>query len=114
MPEPIQVDQEAIKAEIAKLSPDAMQAELLKLQTRKKKQQLKHQGSDQQKKYQAKQREKFKLMKEQALASPSDKTNPETGRPFANKWEEINFTASKQAETEVENETEPEGEEVEA
>jgi hypothetical protein len=108
----ISVDLQALKADIAKLSPEKMAEELLRIQTRKKKQQLKHQGSDQQKKYQAKQRAKFNLMKAQALETPATEKNPDTGKLFGSLWEQINYAATAKAEEEAASEvTEPEEEE---
>lgn len=89
------VDIEKVKAEIAGLSSDQMIAELTKLTVRKKVQQKKHQGSDQQKAYQAKQRQKFALMKENALKLPR------TDGGKGSLWDQINDTAETQAEAKV-------------
>jgi hypothetical protein len=63
----VQIDLAAISAEVEKMDKDSIAAELLKLRTRQKVQQKKNQGSETQKKYQAKQREKQKLLKAKAM-----------------------------------------------
>jgi hypothetical protein len=62
-----EIDLSAINSEISAMSPEALQAEVLKLRVRQKKQQKKQQGAGSQKAYQKKQQAKFKLMKEQAI-----------------------------------------------
>jgi hypothetical protein len=57
-----QVDLKAVTAEVSKLSKDQLKEEVLKMRVRQKVQQKKHQGSPKQKEYQARQREKNKLL----------------------------------------------------
>lgn len=90
-----QIDLGAINNEIAGMSSEAIQAELLKFRVRQKKQQAKQQGSGAQKQYQQKQRAKFNAMKAKAI---------ELGL-----WDSINEEAQKQAEAQLEQEA---GEEV--
>jgi len=82
-----QVDLAAIQAEVNGLNNDSLREELLKFKVRQKKQQKKNQGSENQKKYQMKQREKIKLMKAKAI---------ELGI-----WDDINEEADRKADEEL-------------
>lgn len=95
MTEAVKIDEAKLKEQIAKLPKDQLEAELLKIRTRQKTQQLKQQGKGGQSAYQKRQREKFKLMKEQALNTPAN--DPQ----FANRWEEINAAAGAAAKAKV-------------
>ena len=90
-----------VSAEIAKLSNDQVREDLLKIRVRQRVQQKKHYNPEKMKEYQQKQREKARLMKERALATPSTVTDPDTGKVYPNLWEQITAEAEKQAETEV-------------
>jgi hypothetical protein len=57
----------AVNAEVSALTPEQIQADLLKFRVRQKVQQKKNYGSGKQKEYQAKQREKFKALKAAAI-----------------------------------------------
>jgi hypothetical protein len=57
----------AVNAEVSALTPEQLQADLLKFRVRQKVQQKKNYGSGKQKEYQAKQREKFKALKAAAI-----------------------------------------------
>jgi hypothetical protein len=82
-----QIDLAAVQAEVAKLSDEGLREELLKFRVRQKKQQKKMQGSASQKAYQAKQREKQRLLKERAIQ--------------LGMWDEINEKAEALAEEEL-------------
>lgn len=92
-PETPNIDLNAISSEVAGLSKEQLEAEVLKLRVRQKKQQKKQQGSGAQKAYQLKQRAKFNAMKAKAI---------ELGI-----WDKINDEAEKQAETELASEEVP-------
>ena len=81
------IDLDAIKNEVSGLSSEALRDELLKFKVRQKKQQKKNQGSENQKKYQMKQREKIKLMKAEAIRLGI--------------WDSINDEADKRAEADL-------------
>jgi hypothetical protein len=87
MAEPVKIDLSAIQGEVAKLNTDQIREELLKFKVRQKVQQKKQQGSNSQKAYQQKQRERIKLMKAKAI---------ELGL-----WDDINDEAEKLAEENV-------------
>lgn len=95
-----EVDLNQISAEIAGLSQEQLMAEVLKTRVRQKVQQKKQQGSGAQKSYQLKQREKFKLMKAQAIKLGI--------------WDKINEEAEAQAEAKLADEETVEDEEVTA
>jgi len=95
------VDMAAVQAEVSKLSKEQLAEELTKVRVRQKTQQKKQYAKGTMKAYQQKSREKFKLMKEQALTTPATAVNPETGRPYANLWEQINATAEVKAEENI-------------
>jgi hypothetical protein len=84
-----------ISAEIDKLDNATLKSELLGIRVRQKVQQKKNYNPEKMKVYQQRQREKQKLMKEKALATPS--TDP----AFANMWEQINAEAEAQAEAKI-------------
>lgn len=94
-----EIDLSEIQNEVAGLSQDQLMAEVLKTRVRQKKQQKKQQGTGAQKAYQLKQREKFKLMKAEAIR--------------LGLWDKINEEAEAKADAELADETAPE-EEVEA
>jgi hypothetical protein len=89
-----EINLDEIQKELDNMSPEEMQADLLKFRVRQKKQQKKQQGSGAQKAYQLKQRERFKLMKAAAIK--------------AGIWDKINEDAEKQAEAELVGETDVE------
>jgi hypothetical protein len=93
------IDLSAINNEIAGMSKEALEAEVLKLRVRQKTQQKRQQGSGAQKQYQLKQRAKFKAMKEAAIKLGI--------------WDKINDQAEELAEQKLA-EDESVGEEVEA
>lgn len=62
MSKEIEIDLSAVEAEIEKLSPEQLAAEVLKLRTQQKVQQKRNQGSDKHKAYQKQIQEKRKLM----------------------------------------------------
>jgi hypothetical protein len=95
-----EIDLGAIQNEVAGLSQEQLMAEVLKTRVRQKVQQKKQQGSGAQKAYQLKQREKFKLMKAQAIKLGI--------------WDKINEEAEAQAEAKLGEEETPEDEEVTA
>ena len=95
------VDVAAIQAEIAKLDPGQLADALTKVRVRQKVQQKKQYAKGTMKNYQLKARERFKQMKEIALKSPATLVNPETQRPYANLWEQINAGAEAQAEAKI-------------
>ena len=82
------IDMKALEADVAKLSHSELREALLKVQVRQKKQQAKMQGSNSQKAYQLKQRERIKLLKAAAKN--------------AGIYDEINEQAKKQADAELE------------
>jgi hypothetical protein len=92
--------QEEAKKAVANMSPEALQAELLKFRTRQKTQQAKQQNRGSQKKYQKMKNEQFKLMKAEAIRLGI--------------WDKINDEAQKQAEAAVAADTTPEEEDEEA
>lgn len=96
------VDMAAVAAEVAKLSPDQLAEQLIKVRVRQKTQQKKQYAKGTMKAYQLKQREKNKAMKEAALNTPATQVNPATGKPYANLWEQINAAAEVQAEAKIE------------
>jgi hypothetical protein len=96
------VDVAAIQAEIARLPKSALAEQLTKFRVRQKTQQKRQYAKGAMKGYQLRQREKFKAMKELALASPATEVNPETRQPYANLWEQINANAEVQAEANLE------------
>jgi len=105
------IDVAAIQAEIGKLTTGDMAEQLTKFRVRQKTQQKKQQSKGGMKKYQAKQREKFKAMKERALATAGTEVDPTTGKPYVNLWEQINAKADLAADQALEVEaTEPEEE----
>jgi hypothetical protein len=81
-----EIQKEAAQA-VQGMTREQLEAEVLKLSVRKKKQQKKQQGSGAQKSYQLKQRERFKLMKEEAIKLGI--------------WDKINEQAEAQAEAEL-------------
>jgi hypothetical protein len=89
-----EINLEDIQKEISGLSQEQLMAEVLKTRVRQKKQQKKQQGSGAQKAYQLRQREKFKLMKAEAIRLGI--------------WDKINDEAEKQAESQLAEETEVE------
>lgn len=95
MADEIAVNVAEVEAEINKLSGDQLKAELLGIRVRQKVQQKKNYNPDKMKVYQQRQREKQKLMKEKALASPA--TDPQ----YKNLWEQINGEAEIQAEAKI-------------
>jgi hypothetical protein len=95
-----EINFEAIHNEISKMTPEQMQAELLKTRVRQKKQQKKQQGSGAQKAYQMKQRERMRLLKAEAIK--------------LGLWDKINEQAEQQAERELSEEGAPEVDEVDA
>jgi hypothetical protein len=64
-----EIDIESLKAEIANLSPEEIQKQLVELRTRQRVNQSKHQNSDKQKAYNKKRNLMFKLMTEKAKAA---------------------------------------------
>jgi len=58
----IEIDVDAIKSEVSALSKEQLEEQVLKLRTRQKIQQKRNYGSDKQKEYQLKQREKRSLL----------------------------------------------------
>jgi len=96
------VDVAAIQAEVAKLSSSALTEQLTKVRVRQKVQQKKQYAKGTMKSYQQKSREKFKAMKEAALATKATMVDPTTGQPYANLWEQINAQAESQAEAKLE------------
>jgi hypothetical protein len=85
-----EIDLNAINSEVAGLSKEALEAEVLKFRVRQKKQQKRQQGSGAQKGYQQKQRAKFNAMKAEAIRLGI--------------WDKINEQAEQQAEAELTNE----------
>ena len=81
------IDLSSIEAEVSKLSSADLQAELLKFRVRQKVQQKKHYNPDNMKKYQARQRERMKLLKQKAI---------DLGL-----WDKINADAEAQAEAKI-------------
>jgi hypothetical protein len=102
----IAVDMQAISAEISKLSPSQIAEQLTKVRVRQKVQQKKQYAKGGMKTYQAKQREKFKQMKEQALATPSEVVDPKTGAVYPNLWAQVNAQAESAAEAKLMDEAE--------
>lgn len=96
MTDEIAVNVAEIAAEIDKLDPKDIAAQLLGIRVRQKVQQKKNYNPEKMKTYQAKQREKQKLMKERALNTPA--TDP---TKYGNLWEEINAQAEEQAEAKI-------------
>src|SRR5882672_4859965 len=92
MADELAINIDEISKEINALSQEDMAKELLGIRVRQKVQQKKHYNPDKMKAYQQKQREKTRLLKEKALASPA--TQP----GFANMWEQINAQAEIEAE----------------
>lgn len=93
-----EINLDDIQKEISGLSQEQLMAEVLKTRVRQKKQQKKQQGSGAQKAYQLKQREKFKLMKAEAIKLGI--------------WDKINDEAEKQAEAQLADETDVETEDA--
>jgi hypothetical protein len=82
-----EINLDEIQKEVSGLSQDQLMAEVLKTRVRQKKQQKKQQGSGAQKTYQLRQREKFKLMKAEAIRLGI--------------WDKINEEAEAKAEAEL-------------
>jgi hypothetical protein len=82
-----EINLDDINKELAAMSPEEKQAELLKFRVRQKKQQKKQQGSGAQKKYQLQQRARMKALKEEAIRLGI--------------WDKINEQAEDQAEKEL-------------
>lgn len=101
MGDELAINIEEINKEIAGLSQEDMAKQLLDMRVRQKVQQKKHYNPEKMKGYQQKQREKAKLLKERALASPATQTG------YANLWEQINAQAEKEAEAKIEAEATP-------
>jgi len=93
-----------IEKEIAGMSQEDMQKDLLAIRVRQKVQQKKHYNPEKMKVYQQKQREKARLLKEKALQTKA--TDPK----FSNMWEQINAAAELEAEKKVSEEATPEEE----
>jgi len=98
------VDIAAINAAVAKMSPAEFAEQLTKVRVRQKVQQKKQYAKGGMKSYQAKQREKFKAMKEQALNTPGTEIDPSTGKAYENLWLQINAQAEAEAEAKLEQE----------
>ena len=82
-----EVDLTKLQDEVSAMSPEALREELTKLRTSRKKQQLRSSTSDSAKRYQARAREKYKMLKQVAV---------ENGF-----WDEVNEVATQRASEEL-------------
>lgn len=87
MAETFEVDLTKLTEEVEQMSPEKLKEELLKLRTSRKKQQLRSSSSDSAKKYQARARERYRLLKQAAIDGGF--------------WDEVNESATQKATEEL-------------
>lgn len=97
--EPVTIDFDKLKSEIAGLDQDKLKEQLLQFRFRQKVQQKKQQGKGSQKAYQAKKNAQYKLMKEEAIRLGI--------------WDTINEEAELKAKAKIDAEIVPADEEAE-
>ncbi len=89
-----EVDLSKLQDEINSMSPEQLREDLIKIRTQRRKMQLKTTGSDAAKRYQAKAREKYKLLKAAAVEGGF--------------WDDVNEIANQRAADELAASTEVE------
>jgi hypothetical protein len=96
------IDFEKIRQTVTSLSPEERAKKLEAFRSRQLLQQAKQKAKGGQAAYNKARNESFKQMKALALETPSTVIDPQTGKAYANQWEEIEAAAAVKAEAEFE------------